>query len=335
MPDHLIKEINSWYNFSEPVHTIKKFELETMNPNFIVAGDTVKYFLKNYRLDVAGSIERLNEIQLVEEYFYTHGIPVIATIKTSEGGYNFEYEGKIYSIYPFIEAKTINKAEKLSDMNILSLGETLGRIHRAGSKAPRLSGWEYKGWNSEKFFQKYAQIKQILMNKGIMSDFDHISFDLLESKHKFVKSVETNGFILSNDHLVHGDFHERNVFFNNDGTVQSVFDFEKTAIYPRTIELARSLDIICISAEKAQSKDLSTAKKFLSAYDAVYKVTGNEFKVGFIEQIQNRISSLWGLSEYYVNNHEIGKSIILSESSKLDWYVNDLNEIAEELAKEL
>jgi Ser/Thr protein kinase RdoA (MazF antagonist) len=328
MQTSLLEAINAEYHFAEKNISIEKIALDTMNPNFIIHDSHKKYFLKNYRLDVAGNRERLEEIHAIEQFFRSRSIPVITPLRTKNGANIFQHENEFYSIYPFVEAITIDTPEKLSDTNITCLGLTLAGIHVAGKDAPRLSSWNYNGWSTEKFFDKYRLIKESIISKEDKTEFDLLSLELLELKNRFVLSLgEKTKTMLVNDHLIHGDFHERNVFFTEKGGIHAVFDFEKSALYPRSIELARSLDIVCVFGAIAQSKNLQIAKTYLSAYNSVYKISKEEFITGFKEQIENRISSL--------NNHSAGKEIIISESNKLQWYVKDLDAIANELAEVL
>ena len=54
-------------------------------------------------------------------------------------------------------------------------------------------------------------------------------------------SINFEDLELKNDHLIQGDYHTGNLFFDNYNHVSSVFDFEKARYAPRVFELVRSL----------------------------------------------------------------------------------------------
>lgn len=109
--------------------------------------------------------------------------------------------------------------------------ETLAHIHLAGREDHSdIDVPEQKSWNREEFLEKAATIEECISLLPELSEYDLLALRSIEFKQELarVNPIHPDMLGLKNDHLIHGDYHGRNIFYNADDEVSHVFDFEKT-----------------------------------------------------------------------------------------------------------
>ena len=107
---------------------------------------------------------------------------------------------------------------------------------------------------------------------------------------------------LKNDHLLHGDYYDQNVFFDERGYVSSVFDFEKTIYSPRSFELIRSMMKNFFSNDFNVS-NINKAKLYLHSYLNIYPASREELRTGFRLYYLRTIHSAWVQKEHYLKKN--------------------------------
>jgi Ser/Thr protein kinase RdoA (MazF antagonist) len=104
---------------------------------------------------------------------------------------------------------------------------------------------------------------------------------------------------LSADHLLHGDYHELNLFFDTNDQVTYVFDFEKACIGPRLSELVRSMNIMCFNTFY-EKRNFALAREYVRAYDEVYSIKKEEFAKALRAGYNRMKYSLWVEEFHYL-----------------------------------
>ena len=103
-------------------------------------------------------------------------------------------------------------------------------------------------------------------------------------------------------HIIHGDFHEENMFFKNK-RVRWVFDWEMVSTAPRSIEVARSLDFFCFYGHH-ETRNFNLAKIFLGGYNSVYPIDKEELANGIRGWYFHQLYDAWSLEGYYLKNRK-------------------------------
>ncbi|MEI7777555.1 MAG: phosphotransferase [bacterium] len=314
--DSIITNLKKLYDIRVSPQDIKKAEGGFLSTNYIIENyeklPHKKYFLKKYRFNKKDKIE---EIHSIKKYFSEKDIPVILPIPNKEGKTYFEWraeEGKsFYALFPFVEGIHFSR-DNFSNMVIASLAETLGKIHLAGK--------DYKGPASQAFKLKSPEDLQTEIQKYldiIKSKTNKDPFDLLAEKTLSLKlellsglgySFEDTG--LTSDHLIHGDYHNKNVFFDSKGKVTAVFDFEKSGMGPRVFELWRSIDY----------SDRTKAEQYIRSYGKIYPITEDELARGLRLYYLKLISSLWIEKAHYVDGNFRTDSFLETQYSSLKYF---------------
>jgi len=296
--DELIKEINNLYGLE--VHSPQRVMGGFLSENHILIQGDAKYFLKQYAFN---DEDKVKGVHAVKKYFKEGGIPVILPIVNKSGNTFFSFAGEYFALFPFIDGKYIPKSE-LSDTAIVSLAEMLGKMHLLGKKSSLILVEQFKGWDKQKLIQKGENIITEIKKRAELLDFDKLALEDVEWRISKIKSNSTTfeelGF--KNDHLIHGDYQEANVFFDNSDQVTHIFDFEKAMYAPRLYELWRSTFFMFFSGNLS-SKSITQAKLFLSSYLNVYPASTQELRRGFKLFYLRSLHSFWVPAEHYLKGN--------------------------------
>ncbi|MBI2120643.1 MAG: phosphotransferase [Parcubacteria group bacterium] len=270
-----------------------------LSENYILADSSAKYFLKKYRF---ADQARIAEIHQVKRYFSVGGIPVILPLSAKNGNTFFSFESAWYALFPFVNGKHPERSG-FTAQEIESLGETLARLHRLGKLSPLCIGAQCKPWSKTESLATIAHIEEEIRKRSSLNDFDTLALESLALKQRLISSstLVYEDLRLPNDHLVHGDYLDNNVFFGEHRAVSHVFDFEKTEYAPRTHELFRSM--FYIFGDDGLPQGLVRAKKYLDAYAETYPIPKEEIQNGLKLFYLKSIHGAWVESEHYLKNN--------------------------------
>jgi len=326
--DALLGRISELYGitFSQVPERIAK---GVLSENYSLVSNKGKLFLKKYRFE---SENRIREIHSAKQYFADSSIPVILPIRASHDSTFFFFNGSFYALFPFVFGKHIER-EELTDHAVTSMGEMLGRIHLAGGDST-ISIVEdfFSSWDKNAFDIKVAEILEKMLSTEERNNFDKLAYESIRLKKSLVEknSIQYEGLGFKSDHLIHGDYLDHNVFFNNADEVEHVFDFEKTQYSPRTFELFRSLMYSLLSSGTSES-DLQKARVYLDAYRATYPIENEELKRGLEMFYLKSIHSVWVEHEHYVKGNFRPDLFLEPDFKRLQFLSNNLDNLARAL----
>jgi len=282
----------------------QKVEKGILSENHIISDGTTKYFLKKYRFTDG---DKIKEIHDAKNFFAVDGIPVILPILTKDNQSFFSYEGGFYTLFPFVEGRQPERG-KISDRAVVSIAKMLAKIHLIGRKSTIQTEDLIQTRTPEDFIKIYNEIQEVLAKIVLPTEYDVLAKKSLELKKKLVLSNESKyGDInLPNDHLIHGDYVDYNIFFDDNDEVSHVFDFEKTRYAPRVFELFRSMMLCGVDQ-----------KLYIEAYNEVYPISKEELQKGFTNYFVKQSRSLWLESEHYLKNNSRPDQFLPEEYERL------------------
>lgn len=276
---------------AERIETVTHGYLST---NWIVHTANDSFFLKQYRLPLAENDVRA--IHEVIDLFEDQSIPVIKALPARNGNTVVTFNGRLYSLFPFAHGVQRHRKD-LTAGEIGALGGMLAAIHRAGAELPHpLHLPLFKGWDRTLFLERANEIRAILNAKTVLDDFDRAAAAAIEYKLSkiFNDFRDPEDFDFSEYAVLHGDFHEHNVFFNDQHAITHVFDWEKTSYGPRGYELVRSMYLTCVSLETMHPEEaFKRAKTFFDAYQNEYPVSEEEFRTALEFYYIDQFYSIW------------------------------------------
>lgn len=328
MKELLIK-INNLYGIN--VSSSEKVAKGFLSDNYFLSDGTKKFFLKKYRFD---NSKRIEEVHCSKKYFADGGIPIILPMSHSEGNTFFEYEGVYYALFPFIDGKHLERGE-LTETAIVSLGQMLGEIHLLGKESKLAIDDHFKIENEEKTSKKIEDILAKISEVEQPNYFDKVALENVQMKKELLlkNTMTFESLGLSSDHLIHGDFLDHNVFFDDNDNVKWVFDLEKTNYSPRTYELFRSMVYGLLSADVTEI-DLDNAKKYIDAYSSIYPITKDEIKKGLQLYFVKTIHGFWVESEHYLKGNTRVDHFLFDDHKRVKYLSENLDSMIDFLTKE-
>ncbi|MFA6386608.1 MAG: phosphotransferase [Candidatus Paceibacterota bacterium] len=324
--NELLSHVNKIYGFN--FNTFEKVKEGSLSENYILIGDTNKYFLKKYRFN---NENKIKEIHSVKNYFAQDGIPVILPIRNKNNKTFFLFKKEYYALFPFIFNKEL-KEDYLTNKTIISLGEMLGRIHLLGKNSKLPIKEVFKEWDKQKSLKKIKVINSIIRKKQKTTNFDKLTLKSIETKKKLIKlnTILFKDLNLKSDHLIHGDYIYHNVFFNDD-KVLKVFDFEKTNYSPRVYELLRAVFHSFFNKSIKKKDNISRAKLFIKAYCNIYPISKKEISQGLKLFYLKLIHGVWVEEEHYIRNNNRVDKFLQNNFDLLQYLSEHYNEFEKEL----
>jgi Ser/Thr protein kinase RdoA (MazF antagonist) len=173
------------------------------------------------------------------------GIPVAAPL-SAHGQVLFEFEERITSVYPWVEAKS-HERFALDRGDAVVLAALHGRLMRAMAtfKHPDLMPATELHWDSERSLAELGQLAAALDRDGVHGFDEAELFDDIAVQRRHIESgayAQPSDFDWVPRQPIHGDIHEGNVLLAHDRTVAAVIDWDMVGLAPPLYEVIRSLD---------------------------------------------------------------------------------------------
>lgn len=306
------------------ISTYEKVTRGFLSENYFLSDSKNKFFLKKYRFDDSN---RINEIHAAKSFFCNGGIPVILPLPLLDGTTYFECHSAYYALFPFIEGRHLERGE-LTEAAIVSLGQMLGKIHLLGKESKLAIGERFKVENKEKVLKKIDDILLRISEVHQHSDFDKVALENVQLKKELLlkneSTFESLGFEC--DHLIHGDYLDSNVFFDENDHVKWVFDFEKTNYSPRAFELFRSM-FLCIWGGDIARMHLDKMKKYIEAYSSVYPISNDEIRRGLQLSFVKAIHGFWVEGEHYLKGNTRVDQFLFEDYKRIKYFSKDFDEM--------
>lgn len=322
----IIAKVNELYKTN--INTYVKVSSGVLSENYILHSGYNKLFLKKYRFK---DETKIKETHNAKKYFSEKDIPVIMPIKYNLAYTYFEYNKSFYALFPFVEDIELTK-DTLTQESVISMGNMLGKIHKAGRDAKIITRDNFKLGNKEVSITEINNIINIILSIEKPSEFDKISLEALRLRLKLSDKYK-DSIHVECDHLIHGDYLIHNVFFDNNNQVKWVFDFEKASYAPRSYELFRSM-FYSIMSHNFTEKDLQYMKLYLDSYSNIYPISKEEIVYGLNLFTIKTIYSFWVISEHYINKNTRADHFILDDYNRVKHISENFNLLVDTFIKD-
>ncbi|MEZ4713341.1 MAG: phosphotransferase [Caldilineaceae bacterium] len=289
-----------------PIHETNTVDKGFLSTNFILHTNTHQYFLKQYRFTTQ---EPVAAAHAAKHFFAARGIPVIVPLQNGAGHTFFANDGRYYALFPYVDGDHLPRGS-FSRRALQSTAALLAKLHRAGRNVtlPHV-----RIQQSQKSYANFVETAHQILDKiptQERTDFDELAIETIHLKlHLAAQNREAIAQMgLPSDHLLHGDYQDSNFFFDEDEQISHLFDWEKTIIGPRGLELARAIEFICFSNPhdyKALFSDenFDQAGHFLKTYHESYPISLDEFATTVHVRYLQKVLSLWVEADHYLENN--------------------------------
>ncbi len=327
----LVVLLGELYGFKNP-QLVQMLDRGRSADNFVISDTGSKYFVKIY--NPKRTKEKIVEIQTVEQFFFSHGVPAVAPITHSRGEAVFEYEGKYFAVFPYIIGRELSTLP--SEKAIRSIGSTLARLHLASKDEHSLSlTKKMDRWTKGNFLQKAEEILAIIEKQPTKGAFDMLAKESLELKVKLATENPTTfeSLEFTDDAILHGDYHYHNMFFNADDELSHVFDFERTMRGSRAAELGYGLFFNCFdlnveTPDEVEEVHYARARAYLAAYNEIYPLAPTEIARGIRWYYLSQMVHLpWPERIHYLDGDMRCDSLLPKRFSRLKFISKNLDSI--------
>ena len=302
-----------------------------LSQNWVITAGNERYFLKQYRFD---DVTRVIAAHAALLHFHGTGLPAILPLTTRDGQRVCTMGDHHYTLFPLIAGRQLRRGA-MPMAAIQSMGAMLARLHRAGHnvQVPHLRQWRLKADRSL-FVADASAILDRIVQQPTLTPFDLLAEQAVRLQLALVARtpMDPAALTLQPDHLVHGDYHDGNLFFNEADEVAYLFDWEKAEIAPREVELVRALLFTCFSNPDNfrgtfLPHNFKQATVFLAAYHAQYPIEPERFIDALRARYWGSLCSLWVVTEHYLHQNTRVDTFLESNLAEISYFADHLPEM--------
>lgn len=233
-----------------------------------------------------------------------HGVPVVAPIPLPSGDTILMQEGHFYALFPFIRDRQYRRGT-LGANEAAAMGRCLGHIHRVLEPCTIPASREVRTTESyERTLAAMDAIRQAIAAHADPGDDETRTLTTLDGMRDYIVQTPppTQPLEALPFQLLHGDYHERNLFFAN-GEVSAVIDWELSLHGPRGREIMRTLLFVW-------DLELEPCVAFLAAYQQVWPLPIAELDLAARWFAWSRGHNLWVYQAIYLEGNEQARQLI-------------------------
>jgi homoserine kinase type II len=306
-----------------------------LNQNLVAVTAGGAYFLKGYRYVEADPVAREHRVLA---FGAAGGLPVVPPLAAPGGRTFLRVGGRQWAVFPLLTDRQLSAAE-LTSIQAAAMGRTLGRIHAVLAGFPAVEAARYPAkllWESGRAGDEMRDLEAAIRAFPALTPFDQHALSSFAYRRTLIAAgvPPPEAFAGLPSQMLHGDFHEGNLFFGPDGGVSGVIDWELASVGPRALEIMRALDV----ALRATGDDpAATARRraFLHAYAAEAPLTRDECLAMPELYWAYRVHSLWVYEEHYRKGSARTDDLAMADIPSLEWWVQHRHEVGRRLAAEL
>ncbi|EJI1281333.1 phosphotransferase [Vibrio vulnificus] len=262
---------------------------------------TETFYLRQYRVRNVAQIKLEHELlQKLSQNLNT----IIAPVLTRDGCSFGKIGEGFYALFPEAKGKLIEKSE-LSALHAFQLGKALAELHvqlasMAGNGFPTIElSWDKSAWVDR--LQKIVaciEANSALDAKGSV-------LRRVKQQRDYLASSQTvhSHTPLTSRQLIHGDFHHFNVFFDLNGAVSDVIDWDLVQNMPPGYEVARACMYMF-------DMDVNRSLALLKGYISIKPITRLELNDGAKAWAVYADHHVWALEEVFLKNNTAAQKFI-------------------------
>ena len=270
-----------------------------LNQNLIATTAGGTYFLKGYRYVEPAPLAREHR---VIAFAAGAGLPAVVPLSAPGGQTFLRVGGRQWAVFPRVEDRQVGPAG-LSPAHAGAMGRALGRVHVALARFPPTEATRYPPrlvWDSARAGAEMREYEEAIARFPALTPFDQHALSSFAYRRTLLAAgvPPRAAFAGLPEQMLHGDFHEGNLFFGPDGEVSGIIDWELASVGPRALEIVRALDV-SLRATGAAPGAAARRRAFLHGYAAEAPLTRDECLAMPELYWAYRVHSLWLYEEHY------------------------------------
>ncbi len=302
-----------------------------LNQNLRATTAAGRFFLKGYRYADPALIAREHRLMA---HVAAAGLPVALPLAGPGGATFLRVGGRFWAVFPFITDRQL-APEAFTVAHAAELGRVLGAIHVALARYPAAEAAAFPPkllWDSAQAADEMRAYEREIAKRPALDPFDQHALASFAYRRTLLASgvPPPAAFARLPSQLLHGDFHERNVFFTPAGQVSAVIDWELAAIGPRAWEIVRALDL-ALQAPLDLEAGAPRLRAFIHAYAAEAPLSEAECLAMPELYWAARVHSLWVYEEHYRKGSARTDAVAMADLAGLEWWSRHRQELARAL----
>lgn len=272
----------------------------SLNDNFRAETDAGRMFVRCHRVADMHFLARLEAEGDLILAAGELGIPVAPPLGEGPGRY-LSIGGRFWSVYRWVEGSNLPRGETDAS-GAEALGHVHGRTHVALAAAR--PAFEHRhlaprpAWHTASALALLAETAEAVEGADIAEERRAWLLERLRFQAALLNGgagVAYEAFAHVRRHLIHGDFHDRNVLFDGALNATAVVDWELFQLTPRLFELLR-----CVTFAKLLDRALLGA--YLRGYRQHVAFEKDEAESAVEMWWQSRLHDTWAMRQRFVLN---------------------------------
>ena len=264
----------------------------------------------NYRVDTSGGPRfvrihkptRTRETVAGEVRMMEHagaaGIPVYPPLPANDGAIVQGSGGLLLSVWPWLEGHTLARGGVVPAA-AAALGDMHGRLDTALADfrdATLRPGRGGANWDTESSIAVLSRVDDLIRYYPAVPEMQVRVQETIRFRLRFLEGgaarpmSDFGGLTVQ---ASHGDYHERNVMFTEDGSVLAVVDWEGRTVVPRVFGLIRAVDFCGILGSASQVG-------YIDAYGKHVRLSPEECRLGVEMWWQSVLHDAWALRVRFI-----------------------------------
>ncbi|EJG1583183.1 phosphotransferase [Vibrio parahaemolyticus] len=259
------------------------------------------FYLRKYRVRNVAQIKLEHELlQKLSQNLNT----IIAPVLTHDGCSFGKIGEGFYALFPEAKGKLIEKSE-LSALHAFQLGKALAELHvqlasMAGNSFPTIElSWDKIAW-----VDRLQKIVACIEFNSALDAKGSVLRRVKQQRDYLASSQAVHSYTpLTSRQLIHGDFHHFNVFFDLNGAVSDVIDWDLVQNMPPGYEVARACMYMF-------DMDVNKSLALLKGYLSIKPMTQPELNDGAKAWAVYADHHVWALEEVFLKNNTAAQKFI-------------------------
>lgn len=226
----------------EPVLSVERATSGSMNETFLITTAQRQVVLRRHRRPHREQVEFEHR---VIAHARGNGIPAPAAIPTPQGEVIIDHEVTFYSLFTFARGRQIARSQ-LTAPHARSMGRMLARLDLALADFPVAAPIaDERASDPAPVLATIDNLLSSIEQRPNRTEQDQWAADHLRSKATWLQKATPPVWQqppVGDLQLIHGDYQESNLFFDDSGSVVDVIDWDKAGVGWPAAEIVRTFD---------------------------------------------------------------------------------------------
>ena len=294
-----------------------------------IVDDDKKIIIKHYHsLD----IHKVKKIVDVTNVISQFDLKAPLLIHTSDGQFYKSFDEGHIIIYYKIQGRILH-ANDFNNTSLNSTGTYLAKLHEISTSSKLLLPSTINLLKSQhEIEQSVKSVQDIIRAKPKGSSIDNITNKLIDMKlnmlSEFIRYDHFLSHLLSQQKLIHGDFHNENLLFDDRDNIAGILDFEESHYGHPMEDIMHFVELGCCNMGHNEA-NFQKARCFFSSYSKINKLTPEEIELGLHLYLYKISSSFFLENKLYDSSSDELITLIERDIKSLEYFATHSNQFIE------